>query len=50
MALDGRQLMISYATTNQKQASTAEGVYEGEVWQARGAGEAQRHCFGGIVS
>ncbi len=25
MALDGRQLMIYYATTNQKQASTTEG-------------------------
>ncbi len=49
MALDGHGLIIYYATTNQKQVSMMEGVYEGEVQQARGAWEAQCHCFGGFI-
>ena len=36
MALDGRQLMIYYATTNQKQAFTMEGGMN-ERWDEREA-------------
>ena len=51
VALDGRQLMIDFLCNNQPKTGFRDGGgYEGEVWRARGAGEALCHRFGGIIS
>ena len=51
VALDGRQLMIELLCNNQPKTGFRDGGgYEGEVWRARGAGDALHHHFGGIIS
>ncbi len=49
-ALDGSRLMIYYATTNQKQASTTEGgMKEKRDKQAGGAGVAHAIVLGALL-
>ena len=46
-ALDGRQSMNLYTTTNQKQVAATEGDYGGEARRAGGAGKRDIIVFGG---
>ena len=50
VALDGRQLMNLYTTTNQKQAALTEGTTEGRRDEREARGSAISLFFGGAKS
>ncbi len=50
VALDGRRLMIYYATTNQKQAFVTEGGMKERCDECEAQGKHYAIVFGGIIS
>jgi hypothetical protein len=48
LPLDGRRLTTAHTTTNQKQASAAEGSMERMCASQEVQGEARYHYFGGV--